>query len=251
MSGNKNIICSVCGAENASENSFCGSCGAKLETGTKLTAEQSKKKKIENKKRDKKSRHIKETEQTKKVSTIKLLYFVLGLVLIGVINLYLSGVFNTPAYIAPTEQSSLPDLQPKTDLAKLQEMNELEKSVESNPNDYDKLLELAHTLNDSGFYQRAIDKYNLYLKARPNEPDVLVDLGVCYYQLNDNKNAIATMEKAIKINPDHQIGNFNLGIVYFADNNINEAVKWWKKAAELNPNSSIGIKAKELINKHQ
>lgn len=261
MSENKYIICPVCGQENKIVNDLCEGCGGKLEGGVvKIIAaseivnelkSNSDNAKTRTKKENKKSKPVFKKTSSMKFTGSKLVYLILALVLVGVVNLFVAGVFDSPDYIAPNEQKNLSDLQQGTDLSKLQEINNLEKVVENNPADFKSLLSLAHLLNDSGFYDKAVNKYQDYLKLRPNEPDVIVDLGVCYYQLNDFNNAITTMKKALQINPEHQIANFNIGIVSFAAGNKNEAVSWWKKAVEIDPNTNIAKKAEELINTHQ
>ncbi len=193
-------------------------------------------------------------ENNKELSVTKIIYLVIFLLVIGMVILLASDTFNTPK-VSPivgnnTGQMNNEHVHNGADLSKLQEIKTLEETVAANPNNTDALLKLGHLLNDSGFYEKAIEQYKSYLKIKPNEPDVIVDMGVCYYQLGDTDSAIKTMESAVKIKPDHQIANFNLGIVNSAAGNHDIALEWWKKAVKINPNSNIGKKAKDLLENH-
>lgn len=193
-------------------------------------------------------------ENSKEFSTTKIVYLVIFLFILGMVILFGSDTFNSPKIYPSVNNGQLQandqNVHDGADLSKLQEIKTLEENVASNPSNTDLLLKLAHLLNDSGFFEKAIERYKIYLNTKPNQPDVIVDMGVCYYQLGDNISAIETMEGAIKINPKHQIANFNLGIVNSSAGNHDKALEYWKKAIEINPNSDIGKKAKDLLEKH-
>ena len=189
-------------------------------------------------------------EKVKQFSNLNLIYLILGLLVLGFVLLISSGLFDSPEINAMNQNVNVPQSSTSVDLNKINEINQLENIVNQNPENYEALLNLGHLLNDSRFYDRAIDKYNTYLKKFPNNADVIVDLGVCYYELKKYDEAISSIEKAIKIQPDHQIAHFNLGIVNLAINNIQEAKNWWGKAVKLNPTSNIGTKAQELLNNY-
>ncbi len=231
----KKIYCHNCGKENLSTNKFCSTCGTKLDKTAKQDA------------------HV--NVKSKEISNTKMLTIVGGVVVLAALILYLSGTFDKPAYVASNtnQQQSTQNFQnPQTgpDLNSIQAISELEKQYDNNPNDYATLLRLAHLLNDSRFYERAIKEYTKYLKKYTKKADVWVDMGVCYYQLKRHSKAIEIMKKAIAINPKHQIANFNLGIVNFDMGNTKEALQWWKKAVSINANSGIGQKAQKLINQN-
>ena len=228
----KKIYCHNCGKENSSVNKFCTACGTKLDKSAKTNSSKSR-------------------IEPKTISNTTILYIVVGVIIVGGIILFSSGTFDNPNFVSNGQQQAGQNFQSSStgpDLSSIQQISALEKAFKSNPNDYDTLLRLAHLLNDSRFYERAIKEYTKYLKKYPKKPDVWVDMGVCYYQLKNHSKAIEVMKKAIAINPKHQIANFNLGIVNFDAGNRQEALKWWKKAVAINPNSNIGQKAQKLIN---
>lgn len=230
--------CKVCG-ENVNDNfNYCPSCGADL----KKKSKSSKKplyEKVELKQ---------EISKNKTIPIQKVLYSVLSLLILGLIILYLSGVFDS----FKSSKTEIDQTAPHSgvNLSNLQEINNLEEKVKNNPEDFESLLTLAHLLNDSGLKEKAIDKYQIYLKKFPKEADVLVDMGVCYYEIGKNQNAIMYMEQALKYKPNHQIANLNLGIVNSSMENFAIAKKYWQKAIEINPNNEIGKKAEELIKSH-
>ncbi len=231
------IYCNVCGEENSSTANFCSSCGASLKKG-------------KNKKNQHSNKNV--TSAGKQINTSTIVYSVVGLVIVGIVILYSAGIFDSPAptFNATQQQFSQNNPHAGVDLSALQNIKTLESVVAANPNDFDSLLKLAHLLNDSGFYQKAIERYKQYLAKYPNTPDVLIDMGVCYYSLSNYDEALKAMKKGIQINPRHQIGNFNIGIVNSAMGNIEEAKKWWKKAVDINPNADIAKKAMNLINQN-
>lgn len=175
----------------------------------------------------------------------------IGLLILAGVILITSGTFDIPeSKQAPVNQMPDDNIHNHVDLGALQKINELEEQVKNNPGNLNLLLSLGHLLNDSGIYDKAVERYQTYLKSRPTDTDVLVDMGVCYFELKQLDNAQSAMEKALQINPDHQIGNFNLGIVLLSKGQHDLAVKYWKKAIEINPDSEIGKRAAELINSH-
>ncbi|MFC2134514.1 tetratricopeptide repeat protein [Bacteroidota bacterium] len=249
MSQDKFITCQVCGGENKAGSSFCNECGAKLLDNKKIVKQNNSK--TGKKRKSAKSGEAAAKSKSKVISNGKLFYIITALVLIGLLNLFSAGVFDSPTYVGSTVQNNTADPHQGVDLSSLQEINNLQDRVKNNPGDHQSILKLAHLRNDSGFYEDAIKDYQSYLKLRPFEADVIVDMGVCYYQLNDFENAIATMKQALKLNSKHQIAHFNIGIVNFASGNKEEAISWWKKTVELDASTNIAKKAKELINTHQ
>ncbi len=199
-----------------------------------------------------KSKNIKNVKKPseikgKQVSNLQLFYLALGLVLFGFIVLYSSGVMDSGSQVVKEEAGNKPT--GGANLSNINELSSLEELVKNTPGNFENLLRLAHLLNDSGFYQKAIDRYQQYLKIKTNDADVIVDMGVCYFQLGKHTEAIANFKRGIEINPKHQIAHLNLGVVNnFGLKNRIEAEKWWKKAVELDPNTDIGKKAQEFLN---
>ncbi|MDP3682553.1 MAG: tetratricopeptide repeat protein, partial [Ignavibacteria bacterium] len=172
------------------------------------------------------------------------------ILLLALIILYFSGVFDEPKISSENFQPVNQTQGSGIDLASIDRINQIDAQLKSEPNNFELILQLAHLKNDSGFKEDAIKLYKKYLEKFPDNTDVLVDMGVCYFDLKNYDEAIPAMEKAIKINPKHQIANMNLGIVNLAKGNIEKSKEWLQKAVALDPNSEIGRKAKELLTSH-
>ncbi|MEW6652295.1 MAG: tetratricopeptide repeat protein [Bacteroidota bacterium] len=253
--------CRICGEKFETEVEFCPGCGADktnfVEENTTEIFSQVEEKEIEsqNVRAEKKVKQPKKNEaadQPKTVTATKVVYFVVGLLFAGSIILVSSGIFDKPAYVQSAATINTDPNNPHAghNLNQLEQINTLQKTVDANPDDMTSLLNLAHLLNDSGFKEKAIERYQQYLKTNPRAADVWVDMGVCFYELNRNEEAISNMEKALTIEPKHQIAHLNIGIVNLSSGNKEIARTWWKKALEINPASEIGRRAQELINQH-
>jgi len=206
------------------------------------------------KKSGNKSKDIKLNEnKSKEINYVKLVYGTLLLAFVGMIVLYSTGTFDGPKVVETNgnfNSESDEHNHSTVDLNSLNEIKLLEEKVKNNPDDFKSLLSLSHLLNDSGFYDKAIENYKKYLTKDSKNVDVIIDMGVCYYQLGDFDSAIKTMENGVSINPKHQIGNFNLGIVNSAKGNNLKSQEYFEKAIKIDPNSDIGIKAKNLLDNH-
>ncbi|KAF0147966.1 MAG: TPR repeat-containing protein [Ignavibacteria bacterium] len=253
--------CSICGEKFENEVEFCPGCGAdktnfvNINSAENTVQEENNEKEAPKVSAEKKIKQQKKTEtvdKAKTVSVTKLVYLVVGLLFFASIILVSSGIFDKPAYVQSADNMSADPNNPHAghNLNQLEEINTLQKTVDANPNDMTSLVNLAHLLNDSGFKEKAIERYEQYLKMNPRAADVWVDMGVCFYELGKNEEAISKMEKALTIEPKHQIAHLNLGIVNLSSGNKEKAQGWWKKALEINPTSEIGKRAQELINQH-
>ncbi len=252
---NKNIHCTVCGEILSGDFAYCPSCGSKnvkhvpSETNTKVKVGSTKQDDL---KKNKQPKVHEVVNKPKSISTLKLVYIGLFLLVIASVILVSSGIFDSTGSVKATTDASSSTNNPHAgvDLNQLEQITELQKTVDNNPNNLDALLNLAHLLNDSGFKDKAIERYEQYLKQNSKTADVWVDMGVCYFELGKNSEAISKMEKALTIEPKHQIAHLNLGIVNLSSGNKEKALGWWKKAVEINSTSEIGKRAQELINQH-
>jgi len=249
----KLIICKNCGENNPPENSNCFSCGVPLK-GIKNTKSVSVKR--ENKKSGQKklndenysnSRNI--NKQEKVLDNRKIILVSSGDVVVLVIALLISGVFESGV------QNNIPQMNDQStssgvDLTNLDEITKFENLIKANPDDLESTLHLAHLLQDSKLFEKAITNYKKYLENSPEDTDARVDMGICFYNLGDYTTAINEMESALKYQPKHQIAHLNLGIVNLTAGNVDVSKEWFKKTVELNPNSESGKRAQELLKSH-
>ena len=247
------IICKNCGEKNPPENSECFSCGITLKgnknrkTATAKHASKRNNQKIFDRKKTSDNKKI--VNEEKVLDNKKILTISSAIVVIFILALVISGVFDTEVKQRITqvnEQSSSSGVN----LAKMEEISKLENAVIANPDDLESALHLAHLLQDSGLYEKAITNYKKYLAKNPENADSRVDMAICYYNLGDNTTAISEMETALKYQPKHQIAHLNLGIVNLAARNIEASKEWFRKTVELDPNSEAGKRATELLSSH-
>ncbi len=247
--------CSVCGEVFEKKFNFCPSCGVgnksimelnnRTEDSNSIVDSNRSSKK--NKKGEVHNQNLNQNQQ-KQISVVKMIYIGVILLIIGGAVLIGSGVFDTQSVSSGNANITDPHAKAGIDLKSIEEITQLENAVKNNPNDYESLIRLAHLYNDSGFKEKAIERYKVYLKQFPKAADVWVDMGVCIYELGNNEEAIKNMERAVSIDPRHQIAHLNLGVVNFASGNVAIAKNYWKKAVEINPTSDVAKRAQELIN---
>jgi tetratricopeptide (TPR) repeat protein len=245
-------FCPECGIKLDKDYAFCPNCGNELEKVrkelTKINSSLSKPGKIKNI----------EKEKTQSASAIKnnlgvnkLFVIVGGLVLLVVVILFSSDIFNTPKVSEIVSTPVGNNQSPGVDLSKMNEIKTLEDKVSANPEDSQALLQLANLKHDSGMFEVAIINYKTYLEKNPSDADARVDMGVCYFSLKNYNEAISEMKKAIQYSPKHQLAYINLGIVSVSAGSLDEAKKFWQKAVDLDPGSENGLKAKELLESHK
>lgn len=230
--------CPNCLKEIKPEYNYCPFCSFDLKA----------KKKTDTKKSVSNDQFVKSTTI---ISNFQIAVIFVGIIVILGVVLFVSGVFDTGVEQNSMNMKSPTEIQQGgVDLHNIDKINELRDYVKHNPNDYEKLLELAHLLMDSGMLDEAIKNYDIYLAKFPKNPDVIIDKGVCLFDLKKYNEADSVMQSALKINPNHLIGNFNLGIVNLAQQNMVAAKGWFKKVIEIDPNSEYAQRAMELMSSH-
>jgi len=261
-------VCDNCGDENPSDYEVCNSCGIKLDGSVihKIVAEQKpvnerveepkqrksvKPQKVNKKKKSKPIPKAEPQKEEKEFDTKKIYLIVTVISIFIIVILFSSGVLDSNVTSVNSGKGTNQSMGSGINLGNLQKINNLEARLESNPDDNETLLELAHLKNDSGFYDKAIPLYQRYLLKFPENADARIDMGVCMYNIGDYDNAIKEMKKALEYEPDHQIGHLNLGVVNLTAGNIEIAKEWFGKAINLGPDTDVGKKAKELLNSHK
>ena len=97
------------------------------------------------------------------------------------------------------------------------QINELKSRLQSNPNDFDLLVQLGNTYFDSNRYNESIEAYEKALALKPGNPNVLTDLGIMYRRVGKPEEAIKRFKEAASLSPVHPQSRMNLGIVLFYD----------------------------------
>ena len=248
------IRCKVCGRVVGADANFCESCGANLRmSGGPQQKQKPQKKSVGTEQGTKEGRKRRFPFEPWQVIT--------GAVVAVIIAFFAySELTRDQQAPKPTIQETLPPPTPEM----MQEIGQLQKTVDANPTDANSLIRLANMLSDAGMRSpmlltRAVNAYTRYLALRPADPNARVDMGICFFEMGriDTNNAaslfskaIQEMETVINSNPSHQPAAFNLGIVNLNTGNFEEANKWFKKAVEINPNSELGKKAQQMLEQH-
>lgn len=260
-------ICEQCGEENAAETGYCTACGVSLALVAASTvvrkevmpvkqAEPAKpvvrKAPDERKKNPQPKVESKAREEKKQDASKSTILLGISLLVLVAAVLIASGVFQSPKSEgeSPVSQQTAPQ-QKTVDLNAVNELNELENRVKAQPENLEQMLMLAHSLNDAGFFDRAISYYKQYLGKKPGSPEVIIDMGVCYFNLKQFEKADSIMRTALKLAPNHPIGLYNLGIVNMAAGNMQEAKKWFNLVMEKHPGSQQAEQAKQILESHK
>ena len=251
VNSNNVIVCKNCGEENPIENSSCFSCGILLKDRKSISSEKritkkssqknSTSEKIINKKNSVNEEKVLDNKKILIISSVVLLIFIIALIATGVFD---SGVNQSVTQVNTQSQDS------GVNMANMKEITDLENKVAANPEDMESTLHLAHLLQDSGLFEKAITNYKKYLSKNPENADARVDMAICFYNLNDYNTSIAEMETALKYQPKHQIAHLNLGIVNLSARNLEASKEWFQKTVEIDPNSEAGKRAQELLTSH-
>jgi tetratricopeptide (TPR) repeat protein len=244
------VVCTNCGEENPGENSVCFSCGILLMDKKSFKSEKQPKRNLQKNSTPEKinSKQNIITEE-KVLDNKRILIISSAVILVFIIALIASGVFDSRVQ-SDLIQTNTQSQDPGVNMTNMQEISELENKVAANPEDIESTLHLAHLLQDSGLFEKAITNYKKYLDKNQENADARVDMAICYYNLSDYNTAIAEMEAAIKYQPKHQIAHLNLGIVNLTARNIEASKMWFQKTVDIDPNSEAGKRAQELLTSH-
>jgi tetratricopeptide (TPR) repeat protein len=236
------MMCPTCGSENAAEADFCGSCGTKL----KGTAPSGKQQTRPAPKQAKARVGKKNRESSSPLFSWKIIFGFLGLLVILVAA---AEFFPSRDQQASQPASTVPQA-PAANMQLVNQINDLEKRVEANPNDTQALLQLANVCQDGRFFDKAIAQYRKYLEKNPRDVNARVDMGICFFETSNLEEARKQMEMALKYDSKHVAANFNLGIVSLRSGKVKEANEWFKKTIALAPNSDMGQQAKQILEQH-
>ncbi|MBI2416705.1 MAG: zinc ribbon domain-containing protein [Ignavibacteriales bacterium] len=274
-------VCPQCGDENEAEFAFCQGCGVSIgnvidriikrtvptaiEAPAEIKTVNETKKNLETPVQPKrpvaqeKNKQKKTAQPNNPVEVVKanpnkpIVLLAVAMFVLAAVILIVSGVFDShekPVPEVSSEQSTAPAAK-GVNLAAVNAINELEKSVKAQPENLEQMLQLAHMLNDAGFFDRAIAYYKLYLGKNPASPEVIIDMGVCFFSLQNYDKADSIMRTALKLAPNHPIGLYNLGIVNMSKGNMPEAKKWFELVIKVHPGSAQAEQAKQILESHK
>lgn len=230
------ILCAHCGEELHWGDAACASCGVIIDwpkefgvIASAVTKQQPS-----------------QSSKQKNASGILSSKLILGVIIgVAVAVVGYEIFFDKHAAVAPVTAQPL-----AATVQAMQQIQDLEKQLQANPNNSAVELELANLFHDNMMWNKAITHYKSYLNTNSKDANARVDLGICYKESNDLPEAKQQMQEALKYDPKHVLAHFNLGIVALTEGNLEESNKWFKKTIELAPNSDVGKRAQQLIEQH-
>ncbi len=149
---------------------------------------------------------------------------------------------------APQMQAQAQPSQEQQNAALDQAVAPLLANLQTSPNDFATLVQIADAYYDGRRYPDAIKYYQLALKSQPENPDVLTDLGTAIWYTGDADTAIAQYGKALKVRPGHPGTLFNLGIVRWqGKKDPKGAVQVWEQLLKANPDYPNRQQVEEYI----
>lgn len=122
------------------------------------------------------------------------------------------------------------------------------EQLKTDPNNFDKLVQVGNMYYDHSVYPEAINYYERALKVNGSDANVLTDLGTAYFYIGNSPKAITEFDRALKAQPNHSNALFNMGIVKWQGmKDPKGAVEAWDKLLKTNPNYENKQKVQELI----
>jgi tetratricopeptide (TPR) repeat protein len=106
----------------------------------------------------------------------------------------------------------------------IKEEESLRFSLLENPQDIEKLRELAIVLYNKKDYSGAINLYEKLAKIKSEDPDIFAFLGYLYYEEEDYAKSIENYEIALEIDPGRSFIYFLLGNSYSRAGLIKDAI---------------------------
>ena len=248
--------CRECSEENLHVERKCTYCGA-IFTGNEeiflrdvpnkeeiINTSETKKIKIK-----KAVRSMSSVPETQGLETWKLASIIISAVIVGIFIIIIYADQNTIP--EPSQNiSTQPQQNPQIDLARFDEINQLERDIAQDNQNSEKLLRLANLTHDAGLFEKSIKTYEDYLKIKPGDTDARVDMGVCYFEQKNYSKAEEIFLAAIKQSPKHQIAHLNLGVVNLSKGEIEKAKDWLQKCIALGEHTDVGHRASELLKTH-
>ena len=128
-------------------------------------------------------------------------------------------------------------------------LDELKKEIEGNPEDTLKMREYAELLSMAHQTDKALEQYENILKLSPNRIDILLSKGLLYFNEGKYIEAEKVTSRVLEIDKNHLEAKFNLGVIAVSQGDKEKARKIWTELAENNPGSETAKYAEEALKK--
>ena len=128
-----------------------------------------------------------------------------------------------------------------------QQIEELDKALELDPNYGDALNSIAYVYSDIGNYEKAIEYLKRYASISPGDANPFDSMAELYFRMGKLDEAVAKYKEALEIKPDFFQSYWRVGYIFALKEEYTEALKWVDK--DISISSSPGLKADGYITK--
>ena len=123
-------------------------------------------------------------------------------------------------------------------MSKLDKIEELQRLLKEDSNNFQARRELAVLLMDCGFNEEALQHLTYLSWNFSYDEGIFYNLGIVYEKMKNFKKAKESYQKAIELEPDYSDAIYNMGLVHTELREYNEAVECFKKIIEEDPEDS-------------
>ena len=117
-------------------------------------------------------------------------------------------------------------------------LNNYQKILVLDGNDYDALLATAKIYFQMHNYEKALEQFKIIYKNDSADTEALNGMGECYLKADKNNEAILFFSKGVTISPKNTPLYLNLANAYLGDNNLKMARKNYEAAIKLDSTSA-------------
>jgi tetratricopeptide (TPR) repeat protein len=110
-----------------------------------------------------------------------------------------------------------------------QEIEELNKALELDPNYGSALNSIAYTYSDMGDYDKALEYFKKYASVSPGDANPLDSIAELYFRMGRLDEAIAKYKETLEVKPDFFQTYWRVGYIYALKRDYDEAMKWVDK----------------------
>ncbi|QDT30340.1 Tetratricopeptide repeat protein [Gimesia panareensis] len=129
---------------------------------------------------------------------------------------------------------------------------ELTHTIESDPDNTDRLYELGRALESTGKLEEALLRYEAIVRMEPGDHESIHAVGAINLRLGNNSAAILSLRKAVKLCEDQPDYLVDLGDALFESGDLKGAKVAYERALSLAlPNEEVSERIKLALERFQ
>lgn len=162
-------------------------------------------------------------------------------------DLYTADVINSPESARTHYRLGMAFMKERALLAKDEKVKnqwlrkavgELKKAIEIYPGYADAQGELGLAYQRLGYFDLAVERYNIVLAKKPTHKTTLNNMGTVLFNQAKFDLAIDHFLRALKSDPKYKDAMGNLASCYGTIGQYDDAIKWFKKAIDIDPTNA-------------